>query len=142
MCNALMMYSVAFGLSIVDMSFKDWVIYIACLLGVFLLVCGYHHLLFSLAHKAHYQGLVLGLIILLIPAWISGFTVEMYLIIVNALVKDPYWKSITAHLIGFIIVTALASPPLRYLCYLFPEIIKVFNPLALPDDDFKVSDTL
>ena len=131
-----MIYSEAFGLSVQQMGFKEWVIILACLIGVFLLVCGYHHLLYYLAHKPQYQGLVLGLIILLIPIWISGFAVDMYRVISKGLMKDPIWKALGIHLIGYLSVSALVAPPLRYLCYLFPEIIKVFNPLSLPDDDF------
>jgi hypothetical protein len=44
------------------------------------------------------------------------------------------------HLISYFGSSFLIAPPLRYLCYLYPEIVRAFNPLALPDDDFKVTE--
>jgi hypothetical protein len=44
------------------------------------------------------------------------------------------------HLISYFVSSSLIAPPLRYICYLYPEVVRAFNPLAQPDDDFKVTD--
>jgi hypothetical protein len=88
LCNVLMVYSVFLKQSVGSSSFLDWLAYFGCLLGVFLAATGYHHLIYRMAHRQEFQGLVLGLIILMIPAWLSGFIVEMFLIISKGLMKD------------------------------------------------------
>ena len=135
-----MVYSIFLKQSVGSSSFIDWIAYFGCLLGVFLAAIGYHHLLFMMAHRQEFQGLVLGLIILMIPAWLSGFILELFLIISKGLMKDKDWLLLTWHLISYLVSSCLIAPPLRYVCYLYPEVVRAFNPLALPDDDFKVTD--
>ncbi len=135
-----MVYSVFLKQSVGSSSFLDWLAYFGCLIGVLLAATGYHHLIFRMAHRQELQGIVLGLIILMIPTWISGFIVEMFLIISKGLMKDKEWLVLMWHLISYLLSSCLVAPPLRYICYLYPEIVRAFNPLALPDDDFKVTD--
>ena len=140
LCNVLMVYLVLLKQSVGSSSFLDWLAYFGCLLGVFLAAAGYHHMLFRMAHRQELQGLVLCLIILMIPAWLCGFIAEMFLIISKVLLKDKDWLVLMWHLITYLVSSCLIAPPLRYLCYLYPEVVRAFNPLALPDDDFKVTE--
>ena len=42
--------------------------------------------------------------------------------------------------ISYLVGSALVSAPLKYLCYLYPEIVELYNPFLSQDDDFKVTD--
>jgi hypothetical protein len=106
---------------------------IGCGFGSFIALSLALYLSLLLQHTQILNALSYFIMFLLIPGWMLGFGVMMVNLGLNGQIKIVYCA-----LINFIL-SAIVSAPLKYVCFLFPEIVRWYNPMIIAED-FKITD--
>lgn len=104
------------------------------MVGIFVILSCLLYLCFYLMSYPSTKALSYIILLSIFPTWILGvgFLITDYAIFKKTL--------IIYHIISYLVGSALISAPLKYLCYLYPEIVELYNPFLTQDDDFKVTD--
>ena len=81
------------------------------------------------------QTRVLGMVLLisLFPAWLFGVAFMLVMIALNP--NSNSANIILYHLFSYIAGSALVAIPLKYMCYLYPEIPHLYNPFLIKEEE-------
>ena len=127
LCNGYTLYHL-FGEA------NGFMVYIGCMVGIFAILSCLLYMCFYLMSYPSTKALSYIILLSIFPTWILGVG---FLFTEYALYKKIV---IIYHIISYLVGSALVAAPLKYICYLYPKIVELYNPFLIQDDDFKVTD--